>query len=240
MAAALVLGAALAGFGVYTTTLAAEEAIVPVKLEAVKPDVAKNGKNLKPAQGFTPEREAAALTFVRAHHAELAELLDRLKTRRPAEYQKAIRELFRASERLAQSQEQQPLRYELELREWKLQSRIQLLVARMSMNRTPELEAELRQLLADQLVVHRELVQFTYERAAARAAALQKELAELEQDHETLVERRFREALRSAGQKKPPAKAATLQARPAGEKPAKTGSNKPESKGAPDRKETAP
>jgi hypothetical protein len=184
------------------TRLTADEGIVPVKAttsgtaavikaDAVKADAvnkadgSKSNKNVKGLQspkglqGFTPEREAAALTFVRAHHPELAELLDRLKSRRPQEYQKAVRELFRASERLAQSQELQPQRYEMELNEWKLQSRIQLLVARMSMGRTPELEAELRHLLAEQLAVHRELVKFTHERTAARAAALQKELDEL-------------------------------------------------------------
>ncbi|MGC3969423.1 MAG: hypothetical protein QM775_19310 [Pirellulales bacterium] len=190
----------------------ADDAVIPVKnsaaivQDAAKLDAPKNGKGPKHAQGFTPEREAAALTFVRAHHAELADLLDRLKTRRPQEYQKAIRELFRASERLAQSQEQQPQRYELELNEWKLQSRIQLLVARMSMNRTPEIEAELRSLLTEQIGVHRELVKFTHERAAARAAALQKELELLDGDRADMVERRFQEALKTAGQKKPPTK----------------------------------
>ncbi|HEX3872071.1 MAG TPA: hypothetical protein VHV77_16620, partial [Pirellulales bacterium] len=33
----------------------------------------------KNISGFTKEREAAALTFVRTHHAELAELLEQLK-----------------------------------------------------------------------------------------------------------------------------------------------------------------
>jgi hypothetical protein len=195
----------------------------------------KTGKGPKAPGSFTPEREAAALTFVRANHAELADLLERLKQRRPQEYQKAIRELFRASERLAQSQEQQPLRYELELREWKLQSRIQLLVARMSMNRTPELEAELRDLLKEQLGVHRELVEFSYERSAARVAALQKELANLETRRDQLVEERFQAALRSAGQKKSPLKAATAQAKPI----EKQSESKPgQGKSATDRKET--
>jgi len=75
------------------------------------------------------------------------------------------------------------------------------------MGRTPELEAELRQLLAEQLAVHRELVKFTHERTAARAAALQKELDELDADREQLVERRYQEALKTAGRPKPVGKA---------------------------------
>ena len=195
-------------------TLADDDAVKPVSTafpSAGSSATTKPGKITKPTQGFTPEREAAALTFVRMHHAELADLLERLKTRRPQEYQKAIRELFRASERLAVSQEQQPLRYEVELQEWKLSSRIQLLVARMSMNRTPELEQELRQLLNEQVSVHRDLIRFSYERTSARAAALQKELTELEQRQADLVEERFQAALKSNGQnqKKQPAKTAT-------------------------------
>jgi len=133
LAAALAIVAGCASL----THLTADEGIVPIKATASGTPAVLTADGLKPAkgpkglQGFTPEREAAALTFVRAHHPELAELLDRLKTRRPQEYQKAIRELFRASERLAQSQEQAPQRYEMELSEWKLQSRVQLLVARM-------------------------------------------------------------------------------------------------------------
>ncbi|MBL9081285.1 MAG: hypothetical protein JNK76_05735 [Planctomycetales bacterium] len=220
------------------TRLTADEGIVPVKATtsgtaaALKADGSKSSKGpkgpqaSKALQGFTPEREAAALTFVRAHHPELAELLDRLKTRRPQEYQKAVRELFRASERLAQSQEMQPLRYEMELNEWKLQSRIQLLVARMSMGRTPEQEAELRQLLAEQLAVHRELVKFTHERTAARAAALQKELDELDADREQLVERRYQEALKTAGRPKPAGKATPSKNGAAKPSPGKSGDGK--------------
>ena len=219
--AALLLSAAAWGVLEYSqVTVVADEVVKPVST-AIPVASAKPGKNAKPTQGFTPEREAAALTFVRMHHAELAELLDRLKTRRPQEYQKAIRELFRASERLALSQEQQPLRYELELQEWKLSSRIQLLVARMSMNRTPELEQELRQLLSEQVSIHRDLIRFSYERTAARAAALQKELADLERRQADLVEERFQAALKSNGQnpKKQPTKTATAAGKPESNKP---------------------
>ncbi len=220
-------------------TIAADDPVKPVSTAIPSAGLPSAGssaatkavKVAKPTQGFTLEREAAALTFVRMHHAELAELLERLKTRRPQEYQKAIRELFRASERLALSQEQQPLRYELELQEWKLSSRIQLLAARMSMNRTPELEQELRQLLNEQVSVHRELIRFSYERTSARAAALQKELADLERRQADLVEERFQAALKSNGQnqKKQPAKTATAANRPESNKPE---SNKPDEKDA--------
>ncbi len=180
---------------------------------SIKPDTknvdAKNaakGKAPLPAW-FTPEREAAALTFVRANHSELADLLDRLKQRRPHEYQKAIRDLFRVSERLTESRERRPERYEAELREWKLQSRIQLLVARLTMGRTPELEQELRGLLNEQLDLRHEIVRQDRDRATARLQALQRDLDDLESRREQLLEERLEKALKSAGSKKQAASA---------------------------------
>ena len=71
-------------------------------------------------QTVTPEREAAARTFVSRHHPELVALLDHLQTSEPKQYQRAVRELFRASERLAQFREQDEGRYALELETWKV------------------------------------------------------------------------------------------------------------------------
>src|SRR6478736_3014044 len=67
-------------------------------------DKAKAGKG-KPALAVTPEREAAAMAFVKQHHPELADLLTMLKAGNQKEYEKAVRELYRTSERLAQIQE---------------------------------------------------------------------------------------------------------------------------------------
>ena len=159
------------------------------------------------ALGFTPEREAAAMTFVRTHHPELADLLTRLKDRRPGEYQKAIRDLFRASEKLAQSQEMQPLRYELELEVWKLNSRVQLLVARLTMDRSPAMEQELRDLIARQLEVHEKVIKLDRDRAAERMKSLDAELSRLESDRAQVLEEKFQKALRSAGEKKQQLKA---------------------------------
>lgn len=113
---------------------------------------AKTGDGSKEEKlpGFTLEREAAALSFVRQHHPELADLLAQLKAGNRREYQKAVHELFRTSERLAMARERDSARYELELEAWKLDSRIRLLAARMTMseNNAESLE-ELKTLLLE-------------------------------------------------------------------------------------------
>src|SRR5690349_8086084 len=80
----------------------------------------KDGKT-KPAIQITPEREAAALAFVQRNHAELADLLSALKTSQPEEYERAIRDIFRVTERLTTIQERDPLQYELDVAAWTAQ-----------------------------------------------------------------------------------------------------------------------
>src|ERR1044072_4454752 len=98
----------------------------------------------------TPEREAAVLTFVQRSHAELADLLRALRDTQPSEYERAIKEIFRTTERLAQIQERDPLQYELEIVVWTAQSRVQLLAARLKMEESDELVAKLREALKAQ------------------------------------------------------------------------------------------
>lgn len=112
-----------------------------------------NGKTKRRSKSplvFTPEREAAAIEFVRRHHPELADLLAHLKRTEAAEYHRAVGTLFRASERLARIQERNPEKYERELRAWKLKSHIQLLTAQIRM--APKSNKKLRQKLEQALL----------------------------------------------------------------------------------------
>jgi hypothetical protein len=109
-----------------------------------KPTSRKRPKDVR-MPGFSPQREAAAISFLESHHEELGRLLKRLKKSRPMEYKKAMRDIFRASERLTSWQDKSPKRYEVELKLWKLNSRIQLLAARMRISSDTAMKEELRQ-----------------------------------------------------------------------------------------------
>ena len=156
--------------------------------EPVHVKTAKTGKGEPPA--FTREREAAALEFVRLHHPELAELLDRLKSNHRSEYERAVRELFRTSERFAQLQERNPGRYQSDLQLWKLNSRIQVLIARLAMETDPQVERELRAVLAEQIELKRQQLQSERDKAAAKLAELDREL---ERDGKATVEERLQQ-----------------------------------------------
>jgi len=151
----------------------------------------------KPSPGFTPEREAAAVDFVRRHHPELATLLAELKKSEAAEYRRAVGALFRASERLAHFQERDPEAYERELKAWKLSSRIQLLVARIKMAPEDEkLRRELEQALSDQLDLRCARLGEERNKLRDRLEKLEGQIREMQQQREALIEKQLEVLLR--------------------------------------------
>lgn len=153
---------------------------------------------------MTPERQAAALKFAELHHPELHQLIQGLKRGNRPEYQKAVRQLYSDSERLARLKERAPDRYELALAEWQTNSRLRLLVARMTMSTgDPELEAQLDDLLQKRLDARLNLLKFDRERHAARLAKMDEQIEQLESDREVAIQKELAEIQRSLGVNKP-------------------------------------
>jgi len=168
---------------------------------AARPAVKKPGEPII----ITPEREAAALAFANLHHSELTALLTALSTRNPAQYQNALRDLYRASERLAQVQEKDAERYELDLADWKVSSRIQILVAKLSMAPSQAVKDELRLLIGEQADIRIKMLQLERDRAVARQAKTEELLRAAEDGRDAEVKRRYEMFLRGP---KPKTKAA--------------------------------
>jgi hypothetical protein len=126
---------------------------------------------------FTEEREAAALFFVKKHLPELLPLLEQLKKTNHAQYEHEVRAIFQETEMLADLQDD-PKRYELELRVWKTENKANTLVAQLS---TPS--AEERQKLEAQLQdLARELVDLDIQVLELKADELDKELGDVKDE----------------------------------------------------------
>ncbi|MCI0701909.1 MAG: hypothetical protein L0241_12580 [Planctomycetia bacterium] len=160
----------------------------------------------EPLPKFTEEREAAAMHFVRKHCPELVPLLEELKkVNRPA-YELQIRETFQVTELLADIQEDDPKRYELELKIWKAENKALVLVAKLA---TPKEDA--RKAIEEQLLVlAKELVELELQSLEHRIEVLQAELGsakdELSKFRDNLdgiVKDRFEALLEKARKKKP-------------------------------------
>jgi hypothetical protein len=144
-------------------------------------------RDTKAKLAVTPEREAAVMTFVQRNHAELTELLTHLKASRPAEYQRAVRDIFRTTERLALVQERDPEQYELEIALWTAQSRAQLLTAKLRMGSSEELEKELRAAVGVQMDARLSLLKHERQKIAERLAKMDVDISQLENDRESVI-----------------------------------------------------
>src|SRR5262245_54857845 len=114
------------------------------------PSAVKKDAKARASPRITPEREAAAISFVQRNHPELAELLSYLKSSQPDEYEQPISDIVRATERLALIQERDSLQYDLEVAAWTAQSRVQLLAAKLKMGASDDLTRQLREALKTQ------------------------------------------------------------------------------------------
>lgn len=145
----------------------------------------------KTPAAVTPQQEADVMQFLRRHHTELAELLGHLQTRRPADYNRAIRDLWHARERLRQFEKGDSQRYEMELQAWVLQSKIHLLVARLAMEDSDTLRDELRRLLAEQLELKVRASQADRDRTAERLKRLDEQLQRLTGSRTEILDKEF-------------------------------------------------
>jgi len=154
----------------------------------------------------TPEREAAVLKFVQQNHPELSTLLESLKTKNEKEYQRAIRDLFRVTERLAQFHGRDNERYDVELRLWQAQSRLDLLAARLKMSDSDELRAQVRQSLEEVFSMRQALLRLERLRAADRVQKLDEQIATLDKSRDEFLDRQMQMLTSRSSKKEAPNK----------------------------------
>src|SRR5262245_13992961 len=158
-----------------------------------------------PLPKFTEEREAAALHFVRKHCPELLPLMEDLKKANRGAYELQIRETFQVTELLADLQDD-PKRYELELKVWKAENKAFVLVAKLS-----TVKEEDRKVVEEQLLLlAKELVELDVQTVEHRVEVLRlelnaakDELAKLRDNFDRNVKERFDALLEKTRKKKP-------------------------------------
>lgn len=183
------------------------------------------GNKVKPNHPLPPEREAAVLKFVQENHPELGGLLAHLKENRPADYERAVRELVRVTERLAQIQQKDKELYALELKLWLVQSRLQLLSARLQMGPSDELKAELTAALGEQVDSRAALLTAEREKLQRRVSKLDDDLKAAQADRQKTIDNQLKSILAAATTGKNKAKPASP--RPGANKKPNSDSAKP-------------
>ncbi len=169
---------------------------VPQGVPAAKGFPARPGEK---KVAVTAEQEAAALAFADEYHPELASLVRELKSGSPHEYAQAIRELHRANERLAQTHARNPERFALELEFWKLDSKIRLLGARLTVAQDSALEQELHDAYIRRVVVRTDLLALGKRQLQSRLEKLDSLLETARNSQADTADKQFENALRAIG-----------------------------------------
>lgn len=166
----------------------------------------KKGKpRPKPAAGpheatfITPAREAAALTFARLHHPELADLLEQLKQSNPPAYKRALQDLYETSERLARLQAKGTEQHVLAIEAWRIDSQIRLLSARYAMTGDETLGKQLKLLLRQRIDVRRRELELERRQVEARLARIDEDLREIAGDPQSAVDQDFADLVERLG-----------------------------------------
>jgi hypothetical protein len=143
---------------------------------------ARAGENLP---RFTEEREAAARFFVKKHLPDLLPLLEQLKKSAPERYRREVRDIFHATELLADLSDDAP-RHDLELKIWIAENRAQILIARLS---TPA-EDERKKVQGQLHELARQLVHLDIDVLDLKAERLDRELGEVKDEVARIRENR--------------------------------------------------
>src|SRR5262249_35179058 len=188
----------------------------------------------KSDNALTAEQQQQALGFARTQHPELADLLEKLKEANPKEYRNALQELFRAEQKLHRMADQNPQRYALELRLWKVGSRIRLHMAQLVMEGEGAQDENLQALLSERRNLKIDLLQFDRAKAVERLTNLDRQLEQLQRDPEGDLAKELAKLKQTAGKqarvekmKRNAAKAGGKSG--AGLKPKKQAGDKPDS-----------
>ncbi len=134
------------------------------------------------AVAFTPEREAAALAFVRLNQPELLGVLEALNAGKAGEYQRAIGDLFWTSERLATIRQEDRGRYELALKTWQLESHTHLLASQVANQ-----PADAQRLRAELELAVGKLIDAQLESSAYEVKRLEAQLRRAQDRHKRLA-----------------------------------------------------
>jgi len=142
--------------------------------------------------------EEAALEFARRHHPELAKLLGPMKSALPRDYQKAIRELDRVSDRLTRMETRSPERYAIEIELWKAESRLRLVAAKTVMLDDDERREQIERLVNERNGLRIRLYEFERDEAAQRIVQLDRQIESLKSQESQAVRKEVDRLVNSA------------------------------------------
>lgn len=152
------------------------------------------------------EKESLALKFVEEHDPALASLLQVLKAMKPKEYETAINEVTKTRKRLEQLQSRDKPLYEVELDGWKLQSKIDMMMARAVAKEQAINEKALRQLVKERHENQLKRLRVEQDNLKTREKQINESLERLQNNESDRLDQQFSALIKKIDAKKPKTK----------------------------------
>ena len=170
--------------------------------ENTKSTESKKGNDKTGKKKMTPEelaaRKAVLYEFVDTHHPALKRLLKLLEEKRPDEFKRAMKALSNQHARLNRNKEKDPERYRIELKMWKVRSRIEYTSAQLTVDNTEKIEGRLRELLQQQWELKIEMRRLEIERQKAKIDAMREDLAEFRETRSEVLDKQLAQKIAKA------------------------------------------
>lgn len=126
------------------------------------------------------EQEAKSIEFVQLHHPDLVGLMQLLKTMKNAEYKVAVREIVKTRKRIESLDKREPELAAVELESWKIQSKIDLFMAK-AVARADEVDSsQLKNLVAQRIEIQKKRLKLEQANLVTRQKAVEESLSKIE------------------------------------------------------------
>jgi hypothetical protein len=168
--------------------------------------IAAQSKETSDSAPALEERESLALKFVEAHDPALANLLQVLKAMKPKEYDTAINEITKIRRRLEQLQSRDKPLYEVDLEGWKLQSKIDMMMARAVAKEQTLDEKALRELVKQRHENQVKRLRIEQENLKTREKQVQESLERLQSNESERLDQQLSALIKKVDAKKPKSK----------------------------------
>jgi hypothetical protein len=152
------------------------------------------------------ERESLALKFVEVHDPALASLLQVLKAMKPREYDTAINEITKVRKRLEQLQSRDKPLYEVDLEGWKLQSKIDMMMARAVAKEQTLDEKALRELVKKRHENQVNRLRIEQDNLKTREKQIKESLERLQNNESERLDQQLSALIKKVDAKKPKSK----------------------------------
>lgn len=165
--------------------------------------IAAQSKESSDSAPALEERESLALKFVEVHDPALAGLLQVLKAMKPKEYDTAINEITKVRKRLEQLQSRDKPLYEVDLEGWKLQSKIDMMMARAVAKEQTLDEKALRELVKKRHENQVNRLRIEQDNLKTREKQIQESLERLQNNESERLDQQVSALIKKVDAKKP-------------------------------------